>query len=40
MHAQAKRCRRLAAGFDDNQVRSTLMRMADEYEVKAGPLTA
>jgi hypothetical protein len=38
MRAQAERCRRLALAVDDKSIRSTLVRMADEYEDKAGAL--
>jgi PAS domain S-box-containing protein len=38
--AQARRCRRLANGIDDEQARDTLNRMADEYEAKANALRA
>jgi len=33
--AQARRCRRLANGVDDQQASDTLLRMADEFESKA-----
>jgi PAS domain S-box-containing protein len=36
--AQARRCRRLAAGVDDERASDTLGRLADEYETKAQAL--
>lgn len=36
--AQARRCRRLAAGVCDTQAADTLNRMADEYEAKSAVL--
>jgi len=38
--AQAERCRRLARGIDDNATKSTLTRMADDYEERARSLSA
>jgi PAS domain-containing protein len=35
---QARRCRRLAAGIDDQQVASSLSALAEEYEKKADGL--
>ena len=38
LRAQAERCRRLAQTVDDKSIRSTLARMAAEYDDQAGSL--
>jgi hypothetical protein len=35
---QARRCRRLAHDCTDGEVRETLLRLADEYSVRAATL--
>jgi PAS domain S-box-containing protein len=38
LHAQAERCRRLAATIGDDRTVETLLRMASEYEARAAEL--